>query len=197
MKKVLLSFAILFMFLMALGTAEASGLAQKGQIAVGGDVMLGGVTPWFDGGDGAFAFGIEPMVMVFPIDNLAVFTRMPFWEGHFFKQDLGFGQTLDMDLHWLPFLFGVRYYYTIPSADAWQIYGGAGLGGAVATGDGGSEGYFAMDMHFGSQYEVIKNLGIDMSFDIFLPNIAPSQTGTKVTARFGVMGGVFYHFNAF
>jgi len=185
------------MFFILAGNAEASGLAKKGQIAVGGDIMLGGVTPAFSGGDGAFAFGIEPMVLVFPIDNLAVFTRMPFWEGHFFKQDLGFGQTFEYTVHWLPFLFGVRYYFGIPSVDALQLYGGAGLGGAVATADGGDEGYFAMDMHFGGQYEVVKNLGIDFNFDVFLPNIAPSDKRDKVTARFGVMGGVFYHFDVF
>jgi len=182
-------------------SADARGLGKKGDLAVGGDIMLGGATKPMSGADGGFAFGIEPMVMVFPIDNLAIFTRMPFWERQFSSFSAG-GFSVDLDIDYFPFLFGARYYYTIPSLKAMQIYGGGAIGATVGTsgsglGGTGSSSYFSIDMHFGGQYEVIDNLGIDFNFDIYMPNIGPRSGGEKVVARFGVMGGVFYHFSIF
>jgi len=90
----------------------------KGAIGVGGPLGLGGVAAK---GDSAFSLSITPWLQYFPIDNLAVWARVIFWEGYF-----SHGTNANV----LPFLVGARYYFTMEPG--WiRPYAGLGLGAAV------------------------------------------------------------------
>jgi hypothetical protein len=163
------------------GNASAE-VGKKGDLGIGGDIGLGGAV---NSATSSFAFGLTPYLSYHPIDNLAIFTRMPFWEGYFGT----------VDTHVFPFLFGARYYIPTP-VDKLRGYVGGALGFSILHTSVSAFGFsassdvvrFSMDFNGGVEYEVIDNLGISGGLDIFIPNV---ESGA--TARIGVMGGVVYY----
>ncbi|RJO65865.1 MAG: hypothetical protein C4523_15135, partial [Myxococcales bacterium] len=98
------------------------------------------------------------------------------------------------DIDVFPFLPGVRYYF--PFGDKFSAFAGLGFGATASKADtrgADTEGRLALDFHGGVQYEVIPHLGLEGSFDIMLPNLAPKDVGEKVVGRFFVMVGVLYY----
>lgn len=154
-------------------------VGMAGDLGIGGDILLGGTHR------GTFAFGITPYISYHPIDNLAIFGRLPFWEGYFDT----------VDTHMFPFLFGARYYFTLP-VDGLRAFAGGALGFSIAHTSltvfgvtaSSTDVNFSLDFHGGVEYEVIDNLGISGTFDIYLPNV-----DANTTARFGVLAGVVYY----
>lgn len=167
---VMIAFVVGFMMFGSIDEARAD-VGLVGDLVLGGDLILGGAV---GGGYSGFAFGIEPMIAYHPIDNLYVFGRLPFWEGYF----AGGGSV-----HFFPFIFGARYYF--PVASYIRVFAGGGLGFTISH---VATAHFALDFHGGVEFEVIDNLGIDTSFDIFLPVVA-----STTAARFGLTGGIKYY----
>jgi len=116
-KRLSLKIAILFMLALMLTSAPASAeVGMAGDLGIGGHVILGGTA---GNGFGGFTFGLTPHISIFPIDNLAVFARLPFWEGNF----------AGGDVHVFPFMFGVRYYFNV--LDNLRVYPGIAIGASV------------------------------------------------------------------
>jgi len=189
-KRLSLKIAILFMLALMLTSAPASAeVGMAGDLGIGGHVILGGTA---GNGFGGFTFGLTPHISIFPIDNLAVFARLPFWEGNF----------AGGDVHVFPFMFGVRYYFNV--LDNLRVYPGIAIGASVLHYPGVNFGFgfgnvgattrggFSLEFQGGVEYEVIENLAIDANFDIFIPRIT---SGTFV--RIGVMAGVIWYLPVF
>ncbi len=184
MKKTMLKLMMLTLlgvFLMgAASSAEAAG--RKMDLGIGGHIGLGGTT------DEQFAFALTPYLSFSPIDNLSVFGRLPFYEGLF---------TGPVDIHLFPFLFGARYHFQV--MDKLRVYPGMALGftiihtAAIKAGGftiaGANDAVrFSLNFQGGVEYEVIPNLGLDASFDIYLINVEKNAN-----ARFGVTLGAIYY----
>jgi len=193
-KRLSLKLAILAMLALMLTAGSASAdVGLTGDLGIGGHVVIGGHVGisgnnnvGFGLSDG-FTFGITPYISISPIDNLSIWTRLPFWEGNFGN-----------DVHIFPFVFGARYYFKV--AEKLRVYPGLGIGGSAAHiswgGFGGNQstGGFALEFHGGVEYEVDDNLAIDACFDIFFPTLGSSKVSL---VRIGVMVGVVYYLPVF
>ena len=194
---------ITFMVIMVSTTASYAETAQKFNLSVGGYFGIGGATDMYDydnDDNGAFAFGIQPEMQFFPIDKLAINFRC-LWERIFYDFD-AWGRDFDVPVDVFPFIFGARYYF--PIIDNLKLFAGGGLGFSIIqayypdwwrddkTPD--PEIRFSLDINGGIEYEVVENLALTGMFDIFLPNLAPVDTGEDVIARFMFFFGVSYYF---
>ncbi|HOW81632.1 MAG TPA: outer membrane beta-barrel protein [Spirochaetota bacterium] len=185
-------FVALMVFVFSASALQAS-TAKKFNLGVGGYLGMGAATTYGWSDHGAFAFGIEPEVQFFPIDNLSVTFRC-LWERYFYVYD--YGKKYDAPMDVIPFLFGVRFYFPT-FIDKLKIYLGGGIGPAVLIHHydiphwkDDTDACFAMDFYGGVEYEVISQLAITGMFNTMLPNL---EYDNGVIARFMFFFGVQYY----
>ena len=206
MKK-LMVLATMTLILCSSLSAQAD-LGKKGQIGIGGVFGIGGATPYYeipgstsalagalglDDDNGAFVLSIMPEVQYYILNNLAISARLPFYELYAYEI---YGKS--HEVHAFPFLFGVKYLFSIPGQSRWRFPVGMDLGFTILVPDyeaADDEVRFSLDFYGGFLYEVVDNLGIGAVFNIGLPNIAPREDWEVAVGRFSVMGTVAYFFN--
>ncbi|HOO70695.1 MAG TPA: outer membrane beta-barrel protein [Spirochaetota bacterium] len=188
---------VLFIFSASALQAET---AKKFNLSVGGYLGMGGATDYgYSDNKGAFAFGIQPEVQFFPIDNLSVTFRC-LWERLFYKYRYfynGKWRHYDYPVDVFPFLFGVRFYF--PVFNKVKIFTGGGIGATIMQEYPDIPGWdrhpaphthFAMDFGGGVEYEIINHLTITGMFNTLLPNIDRDES---IIARFMFFFGVQYY----
>lgn len=184
-----------------LGTADAA-ITQKGNFGFGTNFGIGGVTKYMNGIDGAFALGVHLDTQYFVADRVALNFHF-LWERYFYKIEtleynsaLGYYVLMDKDasMDIFPLVAAFRVYFPVGGA----LYGFAGAGPGFAMykidlPQSTTEYRFLMNLQLGVEYEIRTNLTFRGMLDIMIPNIAPTDRGEKIMARFMVFAGITYY----
>ncbi len=191
MKKIMMVVVLAMGFVLFGQAPEArADIAREMDLGIGGHMFLGGTN------NSQFTFGLVPQISFAPIDNLQIFSRLPFWMGNFHVDDS------DFQLHVFPFLFGAKY--NIKLMDKLYFYPALAMGFSILhskTNVASIAGFsvpgvsgtsttvrFTIDFQSGIQYEIMDNLAFDGGLDIMIYNVEGGAT-----VAFGVMGGVIYY----
>ena len=198
-KKVFTSLLSSVLLLTVLHSYARAAVTQKGNFGFGADMGIGGVTKYMNGIDGAFALGVHLDTQYFLADRIALNFHF-LWERYFYKIDsLEYNSTLgyyvlmkkDASLDIFPFVLAFRIYF--PIGNALHGFAGAGPGFALYKIDlprSNTEYRFLMNLQLGIEYEIHPNLTLKGMIDIMMPNIAPTDRGEKIMARFMIFAGV-------